>query len=183
MNKVFCYLTFLLFVFISCNKGSTEQIQDLEKLKSMKKSFYENVEKFDYDFNKAAELADAYKVYIEKYPKDTLVPHLVFELANLNLNFLGYATDAINLYLAVYEKYPKHEHAPVSLFMIANTYHDKLEKFGQAKTYFDKLIEEYPSHPLAEQALVLRDNIGKNDEELLQSILDKKAREETFVKK
>jgi len=56
------------------------------------------------------------------------------------------------------------------LFSIAFSYENNLNDFEQARIYYNQFLQKYPNSDLAEDAKLSIENLGKTDEEFLESI-------------
>lgn len=77
---------------------------------------------------------------------------------------------ALELYKVIYDKYPDHEKAPQSLFMQAFTLDSDLKRVEEARDIYKAFISTYPEDDFADDAQVLLDNLGKDDEEIIEAI-------------
>ena len=90
---------------------------------------------------------------------------------------LGQMDQALMFYDWIMERYQDHPRTPQALFLKAFTYDSDLKEFDQAKVYYTEFIKKYPDNDFAQSAEFLLENLGKDDEELLE-ILQKKAEAE-----
>jgi len=81
---------------------------------------------------------------------------------------------AIAIYDRIYANYPNFEKAPQALFLKAFTYDNDLKNFEKAKLYYTEFLAKYPNDDFADDTEFLLGNLGKNDEEIIQSF-NKKA--------
>lgn len=85
--------------------------------------------------------------------------------------------ESIALYRRVHEQYPEHERAAKALFMRAFTYGENLDDQQQARALYEQFIAQYPEDDFVDDAQALLDNLGKTDEEILQSFEENAASE------
>ncbi|MDX1477741.1 MAG: tetratricopeptide repeat protein [Saprospiraceae bacterium] len=83
---------------------------------------------------------------------------------------------ALALYDWILQRYPTHPRAPQALFLKAFTYDNNLQDTANAGKYYREFLAKYPDDDFAEDAQFLLDNLGKDDDELLQ-VLQQKAQE------
>ena len=76
---------------------------------------------------------------------------------------------AIAIYDRIYATYPDFEKAPQALFLKAFTYDNDLKDFEKAKLYYTEFLAKYPNDDFADDTEFLLGNLGKNDEEIIQS--------------
>jgi len=77
---------------------------------------------------------------------------------------------ALELYTVIHDKFPDHEKAPQSLFMQAFTLDSDLKRVEEAREKYEAFIKNYPNDDFADDAQVLLDNLGKDDEEIIEAI-------------
>lgn len=77
------------------------------------------------------------------------------------------------LYQRINEQYPNYERAPQVLFMRAFTLDNELKQLEQARALYQAFLEKYPDNEFADDAQFLLDNLGKSEEEIIQSFLKK----------
>ncbi len=82
---------------------------------------------------------------------------------------------AIAIYDRIYANYPKFEKAPQALFLKAFTYDNDLKDFEKAKMYYTEFLAKFPNDDFADDTEFLLGNLGKNDEEIIQSFNQKEA--------
>ncbi len=56
------------------------------------------------------------------------------------------------------------------MFSIAFSYENNLNDFEQARIYYNQFLQKYPNSDLTEDAKLSIENLGKTDEEFLESI-------------
>lgn len=83
---------------------------------------------------------------------------------------------AIEIYDRIYTNYPSFEKAPQALFLKAFTYDNDLKEYDKARALYTAFLEKYPNDDFADDTQFLLKNLGKSDEEIIQSFSkDKKA--------
>ncbi|MDX1409499.1 MAG: tetratricopeptide repeat protein [Saprospiraceae bacterium] len=83
---------------------------------------------------------------------------------------------ALAIYDWILQRYPDHPRASQALFLKAFTYDNNLQDTANAARYYREFLAAYPGDDFAESAQFLLDNLGKDDDELLQ-VLQQKAQE------
>lgn len=76
---------------------------------------------------------------------------------------------AIAIYDRIYANYPSFEKAPQALFLKAFTYDNDLKEFDKAKALYKEFLKKYPNDDFADDTEFLLGNLGKNDEDIIQS--------------
>ncbi|MDF1866608.1 MAG: tetratricopeptide repeat protein [Saprospiraceae bacterium] len=76
---------------------------------------------------------------------------------------------ALNFYDWICTKYPEHPKAPQALFLQAFTYDNDKKDIEKARTLYTAFLEKYPNDDFADDTKFLLDNLGKDDEEIIQS--------------
>ncbi len=76
---------------------------------------------------------------------------------------------AIGIYDRIYAKYPKFEKAPQALFLKAFTYDNDLKDYAKARALYTEFLEKFPNDDFADDTQFLLKNLGKSDEEIIQS--------------
>ncbi len=90
---------------------------------------------------------------------------------------LGEMDEALSMYDWIIDRYPNHPRTPQALFLKAFTYDSDLKEFDQARVYYTEFLEKYPNNDFAKSAEFLLENLGKDDEELLQILQEKAAQQ------
>lgn len=83
---------------------------------------------------------------------------------------------ALSLYNWIIERYPDHPRTRQALFLKAFTYDSNMGDVDNARKYYNEFIEKYPDGEFSQDARFLLENLGKDDQELLE-ILQQKATE------
>jgi TolA-binding protein len=84
---------------------------------------------------------------------------------------------AILLYDWIIERYPDHPRAAQSLFLKAFTLDNNLKNYDEARALYEEFLKKYPENEFVASAQFLLENLGKSDEELLET-LQKKGKEQ-----
>jgi tetratricopeptide (TPR) repeat protein len=115
---------------------------------------------------------EAYAIVFDGTPEAVELLHKAAETAR-TLNTIH---KAIELYDWILTRYPDHPRSAQALFLKAFTYDSNLGDIENAEVYYKQFLEKYPEDDFAESASFLLENLGKDDDELLD-ILQKKAQE------
>ena len=76
---------------------------------------------------------------------------------------------ALEIYEWIGEKYPDFEKAPQSLFLRAFTLDNDLKRFDEARGLYEEFLQKYPNDDFADDTKFLLENLGKDDEEIINS--------------
>jgi len=125
------------------------------------------------DAKLAVQLDYSYRNYIRKYPEDTIVPHFLFEDAQVNIYPLNKTDAALNQLNIIYTKYPNYAHASDAMFKSAYL-NEKLGRFDKAKSLYLLFANTYPGNELASQARTLAGMTGLSEEEQLKQVIAKR---------
>ncbi len=101
-------------------------------------------------------------------PAAPLAPENLLEAAKMAEYFKQYER-ALSLYAFVAQQYKDPNTRGNAMFMRAFTMDDKLSRLDDAKLAYIEFIEEYPEHPLNKDAQFLLNNLGRTEEEIIQS--------------
>jgi tetratricopeptide (TPR) repeat protein len=77
---------------------------------------------------------------------------------------------AVEIYDWIYNDYTNNEKAPQALFLKAFTYDNDLGDYDAARVYYEEFLEMYPDHHFSDDTEFLLQNLGKSDEEILESL-------------
>jgi len=129
-----------------------------------------------FDSKLAIEALRAYNDFCVKYPKDSLTPEYLFRASDIAQGTGNYQQAAIYLetILANHTEYPKYSDACFAAAFVYDEYLEKVNDGGErAKELYDFIITKYPSSPYAEQSKVLKQYVGKDNNELYEDIRKK----------
>jgi TolA-binding protein len=76
---------------------------------------------------------------------------------------------ALEIYDWIILKYPNHPKAAQALFLKAFTYDNDLKKVEEARALYTEFLNKYPNDDFADDTKFLLENLGKNDEEIINS--------------
>lgn len=117
------------------------------------------------------------ELYALLLPQEEASPNLLYragEIARATRNF----ERALELYAHLTHNYPDHPHAPKAMFMQAFTFDDNLKQFDKARELYESFIETYPKDDFADDAQVLLENLGKDDQEIIDNLTKKQQESE-----
>lgn len=78
-------------------------------------------------------------------------------------------TKALEYYEWIGEKYPNYEKAPQALFLRAFTLDNDLKRIDEARALYEEFLQKYPNDDFADDTQFLLENLGKDDEEIINS--------------
>jgi outer membrane protein assembly factor BamD (BamD/ComL family) len=160
--KQFSFLPIILFVLLlpACKPGYDKVTG---QMKAMENRLY-GPGTTSFDKVKGDSLMTLYQKFIDRFPKDTLTPSVVFKMANLAVN-LGHADTAILFFDRYIKDYPEGPKAEVCLFFKAFVYENNLQDFDKAKELYLLFLEKYPKSEFADDAQVAINNLGKSPDQ------------------
>lgn len=154
----------LVFVFISlvyaCQSPKEKLLNQITELENSDSAF---------SIGQITDLYWAYASFVEKYPDDEHAPEFLFKAAQRS-PILNKASEGITFFEKLVANYPNSKFCEQALFSIAFSYEDNLNDFVNAKKYYEQFLLKYPNSELAEDAKLSIKNLGKSDEEFLESI-------------
>lgn len=127
-----------------------------------------------HQFNESAatQYVDATEAFVLINPNAPESPELLNKAAETARSLKTF-NKAISLYDWIIDKYPSTKLAPQAMFLKAFTYDNDLHDIDNAKIFYEEFTKKYPTHDFADDAKVLLENLGKSDQEFLQSIQNK----------
>jgi TolA-binding protein len=143
-----------------------------EVLDSLKMKLYDE-ENNRYDYQMANDFIEVCQIQAYLLPEEKRVPEYLHEAGRI-AGYIRSYEKALELYEWVYQKYPEHEKAASSLFMMAFTYDDRVNDDEKARALYQEFLEKYPDSNFAESAAFLLQNLGKSDEEIIESFSKEK---------
>lgn len=105
-------------------------------------------------------------------PNDEKTADLLYEAAR-TAGYIRSFPKAVELYEWVYSAYPDYDKASQALFMMAFTYDNEMRNVDRAKVLYEEFLQKYPTDDFADDALVLLQNLGKSEEEILKNLQKK----------
>lgn len=115
--------------------------------------------------NNFIESCDLYSLIVPEDPISPELLHKAGEAARATRAF----NSALDIYERLYQRYPKYEKAPQALFLMAFTLDNDLQRHDEAKILYERFLEKYPEDDFADDTQFLLQNLGKTDEEIIQS--------------
>lgn len=155
--------TFMMLFLVYCapkKQTNTDLIAQLEK-----ELFNESAPSADKD--KLLQLVDAYVLFAESHPGDTLSADYLFRAADIAMN-IGYPQRSIELLTMIQQQYPDFDQIPETYFLMGFVYENNLNDLEKAGELYRVFIEKFPNHELADDAAVMLEYLGKTPEELIR---------------
>lgn len=76
---------------------------------------------------------------------------------------------ALEYYNLISEKYPDSDKAPQAMFLRAFTLDNDLKKPEEARPIYEAFLQKYPNDDFADDTKFLLENLGKSDDEIIES--------------
>lgn len=175
------YFSFLLLIFLlaSCKSESTKSgsdnaaqnlpaIDNVADLQALGQSVYDTTTG-RINNALASQFISQTEIFVNKNKAIEDAPVLLHRAAE-TARSIRQIPKALGLYERIITEYPNHEKAAQALFLKAFTYDDDLNEFEKAKEMYDAFLAKYPTHDFADDTEFLLKNLGKTDEEILQSL-------------
>lgn len=159
MKKIFTILVLSIAV-VACNSPKEKLLNQITKLENSDSAF---------SIGQITDLYWAYTSFADKYPDDEHAPEFLFKAAQRS-NILNKSSEGIILMEKLIGNYPNSKFCEQALFSIAFSYENNLNDFVNARKYYEQFLQKYPNSELAEDAKLSIENLGKSDEEFLESI-------------
>jgi len=115
------------------------------------------------------ESCDLYSLIL---PADAASPELLHKAGEAARATRAF-NSALEIYDRLYQRYPEFEKAPQALFLMAFTLDNDLQRHEEAKELYETFLAKYPNDDFADDTQFLLQNLGKTDEEIIQSFEDK----------
>lgn len=121
--------------------------------------------------NKKASLkyVDAAEVYALVRPNENQTAEYLYKAAEIARS-LHTMPKAMSIYDWIIEDYQDYENIPTVTFIKGFILEQEYKKPEAAREVYETFLERYPDHQMAESARFLLKNMGKSDEEILQTI-------------
>lgn len=159
MRKIFSVFVFISLVF-ACQSPKEKLLNQISELENSDSAF---------SIGQITDLYWAYASFVDKYPDDEHAPEFLFKAAQRS-NILNKAGEGIAFFEKLITNYPNSKFCEQALFSIAFSYENNLNDFVNARKFYDQFLQKYPNSELAEDAKLSIENLGKSDEEFLESI-------------
>ncbi|MCB9288332.1 MAG: tetratricopeptide repeat protein [Lewinellaceae bacterium] len=164
----------------AAHKKLPNKLVDLEsRIKKMgSQMFDDSTGRIEYRLaNNFITSSELYALILPDSPK---APEMLYKGAEIARTIRSY-DKALKMYAQVVEEYPESERAPQALFMQAFTLDSDLRQLDKAKALYEKFIADYPEDDFVDDAQILLENLGKDDEEIIRSFTEKNAEAEEEV--
>ncbi len=124
------------------------------------------------------EYSQALFTFIDNYPDHPRHESLLFHAGGhcVKMNRFDKAAGYFAQYAKLYPEKPAHAQA---LFGAGFIYHNELNELDSAKKYFQLFIDQYPDHLLRESAELELQNLGRDPDDILDSLIDKIGKDST----
>jgi tetratricopeptide (TPR) repeat protein len=159
VKKIFVLICAISIVY-ACQSPKEKMINQITKLENSDSAF---------SISLISELYLSYASFVEKYPDDARAPEFLFKAAQRS-SILNKAKEGIVFFEKLIKTYPNSKFCEQALFSIAFSYENNLNDFEQARVYYNQFLQKYPNSDLTEDAKLSIENLGKTDEEFLESI-------------
>ena len=107
-------------------------------------------------------------IYALISPGGEQVPELLYKAAETARTVQAFGK-AIELYDWLIESYPDYEKVSQAMFLKGFTLDNDLRRMEEARQIYETFLAQYPQDDFADDARFLLDNLGKTDEEIIQS--------------
>lgn len=107
-------------------------------------------------------------------PKGNQAPDLLYKAAETARTVQAFSK-ALELYDWLIEKYPDFSKIPQAMFLKGFTLDNDLGRLEEAREVYEAFLAKYPQDDFADDAQFLLDNLGKTDEEIINSFGDQQA--------
>lgn len=101
-------------------------------------------------------------------PDDPQAPEYIYRAAETARTIQAF-NKAIELYDWLIIHYPEYERTPQALFLKGFTLDNDLQRLDEARAIYEDFISRYPQDDFVDDAQFLLQNLGKSDEEIIQS--------------
>ncbi len=159
MRKIFTLICVVSIVY-ACQSPKEKLIEQITQLENSDSAF---------SITQITDLYWSYASFVEKYPDDERAPEFLFKAAQRS-SILNKAKEGIGFFEKLISTYPNSKFCEQALFSIAFSYENNLNDFVKARKYYEQFLQKYPTSDLAEDAKLSIQNLGKTDEEFLESI-------------
>ena len=126
------------------------------------------------DFRAANDYIAATELYAIMNPGAADAPELLLKGAETARSVRNFQR-ALSMYEMVSTEYGNSPKAGQALFMRAFTLDNDLKRYDEARTLYEQFLEAYPNDEFADDTRFLLENLGKSDEEIINSFTKKDA--------
>lgn len=120
------------------------------------------------DLRRANDFITGASLFALVSPEDAQSPALLYKAAETARTIQAFSK-AIELYDWLIEKYPNFENVAQAMFLKGFTLDNDLRRLEEARQVYEDFLAAYPQDDFADDARFLLDNLGKTDEEIIQS--------------
>lgn len=120
------------------------------------------------DYRIANDFVNSCELKAMLLPNDPKSPEWLHKAGEAARSIRSYAK-ALEIYEWISDKFPSYEKAPQALFLRAFTLDNDLKRFDEAKALYEEFLQKYPNDDFADDTQFLLNNLGKNDEEIINS--------------
>lgn len=138
--------------------------------------FNDSTKRVDYKYANEFILCSEYFGLIQ--PNKPSSPEILMRAAETARTIRSFPK-ALEIYELVYDRYPNHPKAPQALFLRAFTLDNDVKDFENARLLYNQFLEKYPNDEFADDASFLLKNLGKDDEEIINSFQQQENQEES----
>ncbi len=124
------------------------------------------------DFAKANQFINIAETFAAAQKESEMAPMMLHQAGETARSIRDYRK-AIEIYDMIYEQFPDFEKAPQALFLKAFTLDNDMQQKDQARELYELFLEKYPDNEFADDTQFLLENLGKDDEEIIQSFQEK----------
>lgn len=128
-----------------------------------------NPDEFGINRNAAMQFIDASEAYALVSPGNKDVPEYLYRAAEAARSMRDFAK-SMTLYDWILDEYPDHERSPTVLFIKGFMLEQEFRQTEEARAIYEEFLAKYPDDQMANSAKFLLENLGKSDEEILQSL-------------
>lgn len=140
----FFLLTFIVFIFSSCNKKTEDELLQLANQKVEEAKKMDNENKQEDAKRLYTEAVEFYKQFINEYPSSKKIAGVYSGVAKIYSDNLHEYPTAIKYYADISAKFPNTKDSKYAMFMTAFIYDEMLKDKEKAKESYKKFIEKYP---------------------------------------
>jgi len=168
-----------IFGLQACGSESGKAAKDKDKLReditALEERLREQQNTLDLDTASAITLLEKVDTYHERYPQDSLTPHLLYRNADLSRG-IGKPEEAISTWNTLIREYREFPKLPEAMFFRAFTADNDLQDKEMAEKYYEAFIRAYPDHPMKTDAKALLDVLksGKSPDEIIEEFQKKR---------
>ncbi|GJM32680.1 MAG: hypothetical protein DHS20C18_16810 [Saprospiraceae bacterium] len=146
-----------------------------ERLENMRvKMFNDSTQRIEYRI--ANDYINSCQLHAMVLPEDPQSPVLLHKAGEVARSIRAF-NKALEIYNWIYTKYPNYEKAPQALFLQAFTLDNDLKKYDEAKVLYEEFLKKYPNDDFADDTKFLLENLGKDDEEIINSFSGEQEKE------